>query len=87
MATVFIPAVFRPLCGGAEQVQADGRTLRQLIDNLDAKHPGLKAQLVVDDAIRPGLAIAINDEMSSGGLVDAVPEGAEVRILPALGGG
>ena len=41
MPTVFLPALLRPLAGGASSVEADGATLRAVIDDLDRQHPGL----------------------------------------------
>jgi len=87
MATVLIPAPMRPLCGGQDRVEAQGRTLRQVIDDLDARYPGMKAQLVAEDAIRPGLAVAIDDVLTEVGLLQPVQEGSVINILPAMGGG
>jgi hypothetical protein len=41
----------------------------------------------MDDALRPGLAVAINGTVSRLGLRQPVPAGAEVHFLPAIGGG
>ncbi len=87
MATVIIPQALQEFAAGRDRIVVPGRTLRQVFDRLDVEYPGLKAQLVVDDAIRPGLAVAVNDEMTSRGLLEPVPEDGVVRILPALGGG
>ena len=40
-----------------------------------------------DGRVRPGLALAINGEIATTGLMAKVAEGAEVQILPAIGGG
>ena len=87
MATVLIPAPMRPLCGCLDRVEVVGRTLRQVIEDLDARFPGMKAQLVAEDAIRPGLAVAIDDVLTEVGLLQPVQEGSVINILPAMGGG
>ncbi len=88
MITVFIPTAFRKFSGEREQVEvAGGSSLRQVIERLEAECPGLKEQLVLNGGIHPGLAIFINDEQISQGLIEPVPEDATVRILPAMGGG
>jgi len=87
MVTVFIPATLRNLSGGRDQVEVSGRNVRQVIDRLDEACPGMKAHLVADDDIRPGIAIAVNDEMTTAGLLEPVPEDGRILILPAIGGG
>jgi molybdopterin synthase sulfur carrier subunit len=87
MVTVFIPAPMRSFSGGRDRVEVEGHNLRQVIDHLDAVCPGIKEQLVQEDDIRPGLAFAVNDELATDGLIERVPEGGRVLILPAVGGG
>ncbi|MDA0256844.1 MAG: MoaD/ThiS family protein, partial [Chloroflexi bacterium] len=87
MATVFIPALMRDLCGGRHSVEVAGATLRQVLSNLDPECPGLHALVVEDGMVRPGIQLAVNGVMSATGLLRSVPEDAEVQILPALSGG
>ena len=88
MVTVFIPSAFRKFSGEREQVEvAGGSSLRQLVERLEAECPGIKQQLLFQGGIHPGLAIFINDEQISQGLIEHVPEDATLRILPAMGGG
>ena len=87
MATVFIPTVLRPFSEGLDQVEVPGRTLRQVFANLEAAYPGMKGQIVVDDEIRPGLAVVVDNEITAQGLIQTVEADTEVRLLPAIGGG
>ena len=87
MVTVFIPGPMRSFSEGRDRVEVEGSNLRQVIDELEAACPGIKAQLVQDGDIRPGLAIAVNDELATSGLIEHVPEDGRVLILPAVGGG
>lgn len=88
MVTVFIPTAFRKFSGEREQVAVPGgSSLRQVIERLEAECPGIKQQLLFEGGIHPGLAIFVNDEQISHGLIEQVPEDATLRILPAMGGG
>ncbi len=89
MVTVHIPTALRGLSHGRELVDVSGSTLRQVVESLDRECPGIKAQLLDEDeaGIRPGIAIAVNDELASQGLIQAVPDGGDILILPAMGGG
>ena len=88
MATVFIPTALRTFSAGRDRVDVPGGgSLRQVIEQLEALCPGIKAQLVEDGDIRPGLAFFVNDELTSEGLIERVPADATVLIQPAVGGG
>jgi sulfur-carrier protein len=88
MVTVHIPSPLRSFSNGRDRVDVEGETLRQVIESLDKECPGIKDRLIDDNAsLRPGLALAIDDYYTDEGLLQRVPEGASVYILPALGGG
>ena len=89
MVTVFIPSAFRQFSDGREQVEVPGgSSLRRLIEALEKECPGIKEHLMFEGTIvHPGLAIFVNDEQITQGLIVQVPEDATVRILPAMGGG
>jgi len=86
MPRVLIPALLRPLAGGASSVEASGATLRAVIDDLERRHPGLRDRIVDAGAFRPDVMIAIDaDEVRD--LDTPVAAGSEVHILPAIAGG
>ena len=87
MPTVFIPPALRSLTGGSAQVEASGSNVRRLIDDLEMRYPGIRDRLCEGTALRSGLAVAIDGNISSLGLIQKVPEKCEVHFLPALGGG
>ena len=87
MAMVFIPALMRPVTGGKDRVEVEGKNLREVVDNLERAYPGMKALLVVGGQIQDGIALAVNGEPSEVGLMMEVPEGGEVQIMPAIAGG
>ncbi len=43
---VRIPTILRNYTGGEKSVDASGATLVELIDDLEAKHPGIKDRLI-----------------------------------------
>jgi len=87
--TVHIPAHWRDRTGGRDRLDVQGSNLREVINNLDAEAPGLKA-LITDDQgeIRGEIAIAINSEIpEESHMFDPVPENSELFLIPAIGGG
>lgn len=87
MAQVFIPSSLRSLSGGREVVTVSGTTVRGVIEALDRECPGVAALVIEDSRIRRGLQIAVDGTVAALGLLEPVPEGAEIHILPAIGGG
>jgi molybdopterin converting factor small subunit len=89
LVTVYIPNAFRRFSGGREQVEVPGgSSLRRVFEALEAECPGIKEQLMFEGKIvHPGLAVFVDDEQITQGLIEQVPEDATIRILPAMGGG
>ncbi len=87
MAVVFIPALLRDLTGGVESVQSPGGTVREVIEELDRRYPGVKARLFDGDSLRPGIAVAVDGAISRQRLRHKLEEGSEVHFLPQINGG
>jgi molybdopterin converting factor small subunit len=87
MATVVIPAQLRKLTGGQDRVTARGRNVGRLIEDLERQFPGFREQLLQDGDVKPSIAVSIDGEMGTGGVLEPVGEDSEVFFLPALGGG
>jgi molybdopterin converting factor small subunit len=90
VVTVHIPAAFRAYSGDRDRVDIDlsgGGSLRLLIERLDAECPGIKERLLFEGGVHPAIAVFIDDEQISQGLIERVPEDATIRLLPAMGGG
>ncbi len=77
----------RSLTGGKEQVSIEGDTLRQVIENLEALHPGVKGRVMEDDCIRPGLAVAVDGVITEDGLRTVISAESEVHFVTAISGG
>ena len=87
MATVFIPSLMRKLTGDRETVVVPGSTVREIINNLEAEHPGMKDQLVDKFRLKGNITVAVDGEVSPLGILEKVGEDSEVHFLPAIGGG
>ena len=87
MATVVIPSLLRKFTGGIERVDVAGRTIGELVRNLGNRFPGIADQLIENGDIRASVAVAIDGEMATGGVLDTVGPDSEVHFIPALGGG
>ena len=49
MPTVAIPSLLRNLTNGKESITVPGATIREVIDNLETRYPGMKARLCEND--------------------------------------
>ena len=72
---------------GKDIVEAEGRTVRKLLIALDETYPGLKAALVDGDKLKPGIAVAVDGQISHLGLLQPLTDENEVFFVPAIGGG
>jgi molybdopterin synthase sulfur carrier subunit len=89
MPEVWIPPRLQRLTGGQHKVQVAGRTVRQVVENLERAYPGMMAELydAEEDMVMPGLAVVVDGETSQLGLLESVREESEIHFIPALGGG
>ncbi len=89
MPEVWIPPRMQALTGGKQQVQVAGKTVRQVMNNLDQEFPGIKEYLydAEEDDLVAGIAVIVDGEVSQLGLLERVGENSEVHFLPAIGGG
>ena len=75
---------------GAKMVQTEGNTIAEVLEQINAQHPGFREQITMaDGSLHRFVNIYVNDEdiryMQS--LETPVKEGDVVSILPALAGG
>ena len=87
MPTVVIPSLMRNLTGGEANITLPGTTVREVIDNLESRYPGMKERLCEEGRLRPGIAVYINGLLSRGSVLERVDADAEIHFLPAIGGG
>ena len=90
---VRVPTILRPYTGGASEVSAEGATLADVLDDLEANHPGIKDRLLEDKDgkadLRRFVNVYVNDEdvRFTGGLGTELSDGDQVVVLPAVAGG
>jgi MoaD family protein len=85
-----IPTMLREHTGGEARLTGDGETLRDLLTDLDARHPGLLKRIVTDEgSLHRFVNVYVNDEdvRYLGALETEVKDGDVVSILPAVAGG
>lgn len=87
MARVFIPPLLKPLTGGVTTVDVDAGNVRQVIEALESRFPGVTGRLCEEGELKPGLTVAVDGSVSSIGLLQKVGDASEVHFLPAIGGG
>lgn len=88
--SVRIPTILRSYTGGASEVTAEGGTLAEVLDHLDAAYPGIRGR-VVDEAgdLRRFVNVYVgNDDVRFlDHLTTATPDGAQISVIPAVAGG
>ncbi len=87
MPVLYIPALLQDLTGGQQQVELPGESVRQVIDNLEKRYPGVKERLLEGDRLRPSIAVAVDGEISPLRLRQRLLESSVVHFLPAISGG
>jgi molybdopterin synthase sulfur carrier subunit len=87
--TVRIPTPLRSLTGGNDEVAAEGRTVAELIDNLEKNHPGMRERLLDEKGVRRFVNIYIGEEdiRFLEGLKTELKSGDTVSLVPAIAGG
>jgi MoaD family protein len=87
---VKIPTMLRQHTGGEARLSGEGETLRDLLGDLDSRHPGLLKRIVTEDgSLHRFVNVYLNDEdvRYLGSLETEVKDGDVVSILPAVAGG
>jgi molybdopterin synthase sulfur carrier subunit len=87
---VKLPTILRQHTGGEATVSGEGGTVRQVLEDLDGRYPGLIARIVTDEGgIRRFVNLYLNEEdiRYLGSLETEVREGDTISILPAVAGG
>ena len=87
MAVVFIPALLQRFSGGRAQVEVEGATVRQVIENLEHACPGIRAKLLDGDRLRPNIQVAVDGAVGPLGLREPTSPESEVHFVAAISGG
>lgn len=87
MPEVHIPAMLRELTGGRAMVEAEGSTVREVIDGLERPWPGIRDRLADGGQLRPNLSVAVDGEVGPLGLREAATAASEIYFAAAIKGG
>ena len=77
-----LTGALRSAVGGEAHVDIEAATIRELLGKLTERYPKLAAH--VED---PGVSVSINGQIFRDNWGEAIPEDAEVFVLPRLQGG
>jgi len=87
---VRIPPILRPEAGNNRQVEADGATVREVLDNLVAEYPALRDRIYAEGGELPQFLNVFVDQVDvrlAEGLETPVGAETTVILLPAVAGG
>ncbi len=89
MTVVRIPPTLRGEVGGARQVEADGGTVGEVLEDLAGRYPALGAHLFTNGEIAPFVNVYLGGEdvRTLDGLETPVDVASTVILLPAMAGG
>lgn len=81
--------MLRGLTGGLSEVQARGLTVREVIEDLEGRYPGVKARLMDEgeQRLKANIALVVDGVASRQGLRHPLTESSEVHFVPAMSGG
>ena len=89
-ATIRIPTPLRKFTDGKSEVDVEGSTVREIFDDVENRHGGLKDK-IFDDAgeVRRFINVFVNGEdvRHAEGLDTPVKDGDELSVVPARAGG
>ncbi|MDQ3449498.1 MAG: MoaD/ThiS family protein [Actinomycetota bacterium] len=87
--TVKLPAQLRDAAGGQTELQVEGATVGEALEGVFAVHGELRDRLYLDGDLRRFVNVYLGGEdiRFLDGLHTAVPDSAELTILPAVAGG
>jgi molybdopterin converting factor small subunit len=87
LARVYIPTLLRNLTGGRDSLEVPGVNVRQVIENLESRCPGIRDRLLEGGRLRPNISVAVDGEISPMGLLESVSAASEVHFITAIKGG
>jgi molybdopterin synthase sulfur carrier subunit len=87
---VRVPTPLRRFTAGLDEVPASGESIREIIENLEQRHPGIRERLLDEKGeLRRFVNVYLNgddirflDQLNS-----KVKDGDDISIVPAIAGG
>lgn len=87
MPVVGIPSLLRDLTDGQTSLAVQGETVRQVIENLEDRYPGIKERLCDGDRLRPSISVIVDGYTSTLKLHHRLHESSEVHFVISISGG
>ncbi len=90
MPTLRIPTPLRPYAGGQSEVEVQGGTVAEALNELTSQHPSLRQHLYSEDGeLRAFVNLFVNDEdiRYLQGAQTRIEENDKLMILPSIAGG
>jgi molybdopterin synthase sulfur carrier subunit len=85
MTRVIVPTHLRSYTQGAHEIEAEGQTLGEVLEHVEAQCPGMRVRIIDEqDRIRPHVKCFVRGEQAWS--LD-VPITGDVQIIAALSGG
>lgn len=88
--SVRVPTILRTYTNGESEVTANGATLAEVLDDLDANYSGIKARVLDDEGkLRRFVNVYVgNDDVRFLDNLDTpTPDGTQISVIPAVAGG
>ncbi len=89
-STVRVPTPLRPVVQGRDIVTVQGRTVREVLDDLERQYPGFRKRICDESGeVRRFVNVFLNEEdiVHIHGLDSPVSDGDVLSIVPAIAGG
>jgi len=89
VTVVRVPPVLRSEAGGVREVEADGATVRDVMEDLARRLPALGTRVYSDGELQPFVNVYVDGEdvRTRDGLDTPVGDTSTVILLPAMAGG
>jgi molybdopterin converting factor small subunit len=86
MPSIRIPSALRSFTAGASDVEVTATTVRDALDALDRRHPGIAAKVLDNGAVKPFIRIFVGPDDIGGlsGLETKLSDRDEIAIVPAI---
>lgn len=88
--TIRIPTPLQKLANGQSEVRVEGKTVKEVLVNLDKAYPGFKERIYDEQGVlRRFINFYVNDEdvRFLQGENTPIQEGQDLSIVPAIAGG
>jgi sulfur-carrier protein len=89
MSLIRVPPVLRDEAGGVREVEASGKNVRELLEDLSKRIPALGSRVYGDGQIQSFVNVYVDGEdvRTRDGLDTPVRDSSTVILLPAMAGG